>query len=295
MDFSHVWKVLILAIVQGAAELLPVSSSAHVAVVSRLIGYDKASSPFEWAFLIVMLHTGTMFSVLFYFWARWKPLFKYLPMLLAATVATGALGYGLKLLIERYLLDYEHHQKIESLFQNFPLIAAALFVVGIIIIAAGTKEARSPGKIESLSWAHALIVGVVQGICLPFRGFSRSGATISTGMFLGIARMRAEEFSFALAVLLTPAVIVYEAREMVKVHQEISAATDGACESIVSDVGHLFVPGLLGMVFSFLAGLFALRLLSAWMERGHWRWFGYYCLAAAAVVLVLHFVLPAVV
>ena len=66
---------------------LPMPPSAHVAVVSRLIGYDTKDKPFEWAFLLVMLHTGTMFSVLVYFWSRWKPLFKYLPMLLGATIA----------------------------------------------------------------------------------------------------------------------------------------------------------------------------------------------------------------
>jgi undecaprenyl-diphosphatase len=103
--------------------------------------------------------------------------------------------------------------------------------------------------------------------------------------------MRAEEFSFALAVLLTPAVIVYEAYEVYKAHQALVAATTQA-GSIVHDLGHVFLPGLLGMVFSFLAGLAALRLLSAWMERGHWHWFGYYCLAAAAVVLALNFYLP---
>ncbi|HZZ73794.1 MAG TPA: undecaprenyl-diphosphate phosphatase, partial [Pirellulales bacterium] len=182
MSLLHILEVLLLAIVQGAAELLPVSSSAHVAVVSRLIGLNKAGSPFEWAFLLVMLHTGTMFAVLLYFWPRWKPLLKYLPMLLGATVATLALGGGLKFGIERFLLDHEHHQKIESLFQNLPLIAAALVVVGVFIIAAGYKEARSPGTIESLSWPHAILIGLVQAICLPFRGLSRSGSTISTGM-----------------------------------------------------------------------------------------------------------------
>ena len=292
MDFPQILKVLVLAMVQGAAELLPVSSSAHVAVVSRLIGYDTKGRPFDWAFLLVMLHTGTMFSVLVYFWSRWKLLFKYLPMLLGATVVTGGIGIGLKLLIERCFLDHEHHQKIESLFQNFPLIAAALFVVGLVVIAAGMKEARSPGNIESLSWPHALITGIVQGICLPFRGLSRSGATISTGMFLNIARMRAEEYSFALAVLLTPAVIVWEGREMLEAHKLLVETQPGAAGSVFGDLGQLLLPGLLGMVFSFLAGLLALRLLSAWMERGHWRWFGYYCLAAAAVVLALHFALP---
>ncbi|HEV2972691.1 MAG TPA: undecaprenyl-diphosphate phosphatase, partial [Pirellulales bacterium] len=107
MDFGHVWKILVLAIVQGAAELLPVSSSAHVAIAAKLIGFDlgtDAKADVQWAFLLIMLHTGTMFSVLVYFWSRWKPLLKQVPALILATIATGVVGFGLKKLIERVVL-----------------------------------------------------------------------------------------------------------------------------------------------------------------------------------------------
>ncbi len=302
MNLIQLFKIAILALVQGAAELLPVSSSAHVVVFKRLLGY-QTNSDFEWAFLLVMLHTGTMFSVLLYFWSRWKPLFKYWPQLLGATIVTGGLGLGLVKGIEHFFLrgaDGEKNGTIESLFQQLPLVAIALTAAGVVIIAAGTKEARSPGTIETLNWPHALITGVVQGICIPFRGFSRSGATISAEMFLGIQRMRAEEFSFALAVLLTPAVIGYEGLKLIRDHQESvkklvtlqSSSPAEVAHSLAGDIGPLLMPGLFGMVFSFVAGLLALKLLSAWMERGHWRWFGYYCLVAAAVVLTLHYVLP---
>ena len=116
----------------------------------------------------------------------------------------------------------------------------------------------------------------MQGICLPFRGFSRSGSTISTGLLLGLPKQKLEEFSFALAVVLTPPVIAREAWRLVKEHQL------GGQGSML----HLFAPGLVGMVFSFLAGLLALKWLSRWLESGRWQWFGYYCLAAAAGVLV---------
>jgi undecaprenyl-diphosphatase len=115
----------------------------------------------------------------------------------------------------------------------------------------------------------------VQGLCLPFRGFSRSGATISSGLLLGIPRALCEDFSFALAVILTPPVIVLEGRRLVK------ASPLGGRPAWAS----LFTPGMIGMVFSFGAGLLALRWLSSWLEKGRWTWFGWYCLAASAGVL----------
>ena len=100
-------------------------------------------------------------------------------------------------------------------------------------------------------------MGAVQGLCLPFRGFSRSGATISTGLLTGANRMRAERFSFALAVILTPAALAREALRVVKASH--AAAATGA----PLDLHSSFVAALLGMVFSFLAGLAALRWLSS--------------------------------
>src|SRR3954462_12886470 len=93
-------KVIVLAIVQGLAELLPVSSSAHVIVAEKLMGLDP-SAP-ELTFLLVMLHTGTMFAVMYYFWPRWKKLKKdFLKSVVIATGVTGVLGFGLKKLIEK--------------------------------------------------------------------------------------------------------------------------------------------------------------------------------------------------
>ncbi len=314
MTLIHIAHILLLAVVQGLAELLPVSSSAHVTVAARLMRFEAGSS-FEWAFLLVMLHTGTMFSVLVYFWRRWKDQFRNLPVLLAATVCTGVIALGLKKGIEHFFL---HDEKIETLFQNLPLIAASLAIVGIIIVGAGLKERRRPGRIEGLSWAHGLIMGVVQGVCLPFRGFSRSGSTISTGLFLGIARMRAEDYSFALAVLLTPAVIAWEGREVVNHYREATAKQqivdkDGNSNQSAATVrlssaaadkdhsaaerpslGQTVAASAVGMCLSFVAGLAALRWLSRWLEQGHWTWFGYYCLAASCAVVVIHFTVPPV-
>src|ERR1700689_1938989 len=112
-------------------------------------------------------------------------------------------------------------------------------------------------------WA-ALLIGLVQGLCLPFRGFSRSGATISTGLFCGVSRSLSEDFSFALAVVLTPPVQVYSLYKLLKAH-DLTADT----------LDKTLLPGLIGMIFSFGAGLLALRFLSAVLEHGRWKYFGY--------------------
>lgn len=124
------------------------------------------------------------------------------------------------------------------------------------------------------------MIGAVQALCLPFRGFSRSGATISTALFLGISRQKAEEFSFALAVVLTPAVIAKELLRLVHAQQASVGASHLA-------IGSLLLPSLFGMVFSFLTGLLALKWLSAWLEHGRWYLFGIYCLVFSGVVLML--------
>lgn len=274
----HIVQILILAIIQGAAEMLPVSSSAHVTIAARLMGFDRGTA-YDWAFLLIMLHTGNMLAVLVYFRSRLKSFLREAPALILATFVTLALGGILYVGIKHFFLA--PGQDIEDLFTRIPLIAAALFSVGVIILVAGVKENRAPGRQDRVRLLPAAVIGAVQAIALPFRGFSRSGSTISTGFFCGVERIRAEEFSFALAVLLTPAVIAFEARHLVG---------HGAGQRAV--LGPVVLPSLLGMAFSFVAGLLALRWLSRWLERGRWHCFGIYCIVAAAIVLGIHFGMP---
>ncbi len=259
-------QVALLAIVQGAAELLPVSSSAHVILAERLMGIDPTTP--EMTFLLVMLHTGTMFAVLLYFWKRWITLsLDFFKWVIAATAVTGFVGLGLKFGIE-HLIGAE----LETLFGNLRLIACALFAVGIFIIVADFISAAKKLKEgdHELTLRSALWIGLVQALCLPIRGFSRSGATISTGLVLGVSRQRAEDFSFALAVAVTPPVILHELKRLVEHHEE--------------NWMHHVTPGLLGMCLSFGAGLLALRWLSSWLEQGRWKLFGIYCLMFAALI-----------
>jgi undecaprenyl-diphosphatase len=277
-------KLIILSIIQGLAELLPVSSSAHVIAAEKLMGLDPSAPSLM--LLLVMLHTGTMFAVIVYFWRSWKRAFfsstanfvRFLNRIIVATAITGVIGLGLKWGIEKYL-QHQHpgarKAEIEQLFSHLGLMAISLAVAGVLIVWAGLA-ARRRNSHDRITLGDSIKIGVIQSLCLPFRGFSRSGATISVGLLNGLERIRAEEFSFALAVVLTPAVVGREALRFIhdKVQTAPGAVTLHDC--------------LLGMVFSFLAGLVALKLLSRLLERGHWWVFGIYCFLAAGAVYALY-------
>ena len=247
------------------------------------MGLDP-SSP-EMTFVLVMLHTGTMFAVIVYFWNAWREhyfssaaAFRAVAInVVIATIITGIVGLALQMLIEKVFLKGSAKAEVEVLFSQLPLIGGALLAAGLLIIYSGIREEKTKRDVD-VDAARACWIGAVQGICLPFRGFSRSGATISTGLLLGIGQRRMEEFSFALAIVLTPPVIARSLWRLFKAHSETSEPPH---------LLHVALPGLFGLVCSFVAGWLALRLLSRWLESGRWKIFGYYCVVAAIVVFGL--------
>ncbi|HEY1764448.1 MAG TPA: undecaprenyl-diphosphate phosphatase [Opitutaceae bacterium] len=274
-------QIIILGIIQGAAELLPVSSSAHVIVAEKLMGLDP-SSP-EMTFLLAMLHTGTMAAMIVYFWKAWRQTFFSSPeqfagaafRVILATAASGGLYLALEFVLKKTLLSGHPGAEVEDLFSNLRLIAAALAAGGVLIAIAGLLTGAPGRPARPLTPAAALGIGLAQGLALPFRGLSRSGSTISVGMLAGVHRRACEEFSFALAVVITPPVIARELHRFAKARAAGHAAVDWVS---------LATPGLAGMFLSFVAGLLALRWISGWLENGRWHYFGFYCLAAAALV-----------
>ena len=288
-----IFKVIILALVQGFAELLPVSSSAHVVVAEKLMGLD-ASSP-QMTLLLVMLHTGTMFAVIVYFWSQWKKTYfssgdafkRFLVRLIWASVLTAVIGEVIIKAIEKTAFKGASEGGDRT----------ALRATGPHRSSSGrcrpayppcrAMEKRRMGahpKVygDSVTMRQAGWIGAIQGLCLPFRGFSRSGATISTGMLTGASKERAERFSFALAVVLTPPAVGREVLRLVKASHEAAAA------GTPIDLHGSMITGLLGAFFAFLAGLVALRWLSSWLEEGRWYLFGIYCLIASGVVFGLY-------
>jgi len=300
-----IYQVILLAVVQGLAELLPVSSSAHVVVAEKLMGLDP-SSP-QMTLLLVMLHTGTMFAVIAYFWKQWVQTYfssadafkRFVVRIAWATLLTGVVGEALNKVIEHTLFKGQPKAALEDLFGRLDLVAPALACAGVLILIAGLREKKSEAAAASeaagvagsitrrpsgnVTMKQAGWMGFVQGLCLPFRGFSRSGATISTGMLTDASKERAERFSFALAVVITPLAIGREALRLL--HATHEAAATGA----PIDLHGTVTISLLGALFAFLAGLVALKWLSSWLENGRWYLFGIYCLVASGVVWYLHF------
>jgi undecaprenyl-diphosphatase len=280
-------NIIILAIVQGLAELLPVSSSAHVVVAEKLLGLDPSSPPMT--LLLVMLHTGTMFAVIVYFWRQWQAAYfqstrtfkTFAVRVIVATALTAVIGEAIIKIIEMTVLRAVPHSEIEDLFGHLEFIAPALAVAGLLILGAGIVENRRSQRAGSdpnnLTLQRASVIGMIQGLCLPFRGFSRSGATISAGMLMGLAKSRAEAFSFALAVVITPPVVVREVLRLVRL-QHVGGG----------DLSSFAFLSVFGAFVAFIAGLLALKWLSRWLETGRWYLFGIYCLVAAGGVALLH-------
>jgi undecaprenyl-diphosphatase len=259
--------------------------------------------------VLVMLHTGTMFAVIVYFWSQWKRAYfssvdafqRFAVRAIWATALTAIIGYPLQKLVARLAFPGAPKAAIEDLFGRLDLVAYALFAVGLLILWAGAKERRTESAAsvdyqrssarsgDSVTFAQSGWMGAIQGLSLPFRGFSRSGSTISTGLLAGATRQRAERFSFALAVILTPAVVARELLRLLHAGHEAKLAGASAAAYSASIHGSLLA-SMIGMVFAFLAGLAALRWLSSWLESGKWYLFGVYCLVASGVVFYLHHV-----
>lgn len=316
--------ILVLAIVQGLAELLPVSSSAHVIVAAHFL-HVNMSLP-DNALLLVLLHTGTMFAVIAYFWRRWRATFLaswrqvygVAKLIFVSSLFSGLVFLPVEHLVIHLLSHGSYHPSIEVLFHKLNWIGPALFIVGLLILYAGLREARqaeesggdaagaadgaasaprrggaaggaalaetavaAPAITHGITWPMAIWMGILQGFAIPFRGFSRSGATISGGLLTGGRREAIESYSFAMVVAITPLAILWELRRVIH-----SAHAAG----VAVHWGAVLPQGLLGMVFAFLAGLLALKWLYRWLEQGRWHWFGIYCLVFAAFVETLYFI-----
>lgn len=281
--------VIVLATVQGLSELLPVSSSAHVIVVAKLL-HENMSTPAN-ALILVLLHTGTMLAVIAYFWRRWATeifsswsrFYGFAKLIVAASLCSALVFLPIQVLVKHILSHGGAPVDIEVLFNKLNWIAPALAAVGLLIVLAGLREARQPSaemdaKAGSLRWPDAVAMGMLQGLAIPFRGFSRSGSTISGGLLTDGRRAEVESFSFAMVVAITPFAILWELRRAIR-----SPSFAG-----MSHWSAMLEPALVGMTLSFVAGLLALRWLSRWLEEGRWYWFGVYCLVFAAVVTVLY-------
>src|SRR3977135_2658398 len=231
---SYIAAAALLGIVQGLTEFLPVSSTAHLVLVSQALGLDPARFGLSFD---VALHLGTALAVLIYFARTWFELVSdvlhrclRLPLLVAiGTVPAALAGVALQ-------------SQVESGFRAPAWIAAFLIIGSIIfIVAERFTVARRP--LESLGFMDALVMGVAQAIAL-LPGISRSGITISAGLYQGIRRADATRFSFRLA---TPVIVGAGAKTLLDARK--AEALFNAPDVLAVGFGLSFVFGLLAVAF----------------------------------------------
>ncbi|TVQ01651.1 MAG: undecaprenyl-diphosphate phosphatase [Planctomycetaceae bacterium] len=249
------FEMVILAIVQGIAEFLPISSSGHLVLVGRWLGYNSESATVE-----IILHGGTLGSILVVYWRRILRLLvqdrRVIPLLIVGTVPAVLVGLPIKLFAESWLKD--------------PLLAGCLLLVTAALLL-GLKRLR-PGTVEyaDLRWWQALAIGCFQAVAI-LPGISRSGATIFGGRWFGLRGDEAVTFSFLLAIPALSGATVLALRDLMK------PATDQPTIGVL----------VTGALISFVLGIFALRWLMVWARKDRLHWFAAWCAPLGLLVIGL--------
>ena len=283
-----IYQAVVLAIIQGLGEFIPISSSGHLIIVRRLLGWNELSPAHELSF-DVALHFGTLLSVLFYFRRTWLQIIRaalggkvvrfsesggsdtslapdeqkeermLLWFMAIATIPGGIAGK----LLEHSAEDYFR----EHIF----LIAGALIVVALLMWL-GEKVGRLEKPLTRISFLDSLIIGIAQSFAL-IPGVSRSGSTITAGLFCGLTREAAVRFSFLLSTPLIAGAALLKAHELHK-------------EGLPHDMQ---MPVLVGVIVSALVGYVAIAWLIRYLQSNSLRPFIIYRIVAGILVIAAAF------
>lgn len=244
-------RVIILAVVQGLTEFLPVSSSGHLVVLQKIFGFSQAPVLFD-----ILLHVGTLGAIIFYFRKGLAQILstKILWLILLGTVPAALVG----VLFEK---------QIELAFDSLKAVGLAfLFTAGLLF---STKWVKKPNRhFNQLKWLDALFVGIFQAVAI-LPGISRSGSTIVSGLWRGVERETAFVFSFYLAIPAILGALVLKSSEIL----------------IYSSVE--LVWGLAGMIIAGVVGFFSLGILVRVLKSARFFWFGIYCLVLGIILLLV--------
>jgi undecaprenyl-diphosphatase len=254
--------IILLGIVEGVTEFIPVSSTGHLILASELLGYDAA----QWAVFNVVIQLGAILAVIVLYWRTFWAVFLGLLRNQAESwrfVRNIALGF-----LPSAVLGLAIHRQIEAMLGNATIVAWALIIGGIaILLIERTAPKGSEKGVADISLGKAIGVGVIQCISM-IPGVSRSGATILGGLSLGIERRTAAEFSFFLAI---PTMLGATTLELAKNHDNLGAA--GASGIAV------------GFAVSFVVALIVIKWFIGIVSRHGFAPFGWYRIVAGAAAL----------
>ena len=271
-----VFQAIVLGIVQGLTEFLPISSSAHLIVIPALLGWDVPVDTFiNTATFDVMLHAGTLLALLIYFW---RDLIRLLRAFFAslrdrslATDPDRRLAWLLLIsVIPAAILGAAFESFFDTYFRANLLFIPILLVIGAGILFVAERAARHVREIWQITWLDALIIGIAQAFAL-FPGISRSGITISAGLFLGMKREAAARFAFLMGIPVIAGAAIWKARE-------IPFSTLDSTEALALAAG---------LVAAAVTGVLAIRLLLRYLQSHTTDIFVAYRVGFAALVVVL--------
>lgn len=265
-----IFQAIILGIIQGLTEFLPVSSSGHLELGKAIFGLEMAGA--DSLTFDVMVHAGTALSTIFVFRKdigliikgllefKWNEDWKFVSMIALSMIPAAFIGLFFQ-------------DQIEILFQGqILLVGGMLIITGLLLFLAD----RAKKSHKTVKVGEAIIIGVAQAIAI-LPGISRSGATISTSVLLGIDRARAARFSF---LMVLPLIIGKSLLDLRSIYMgEASIANIGSTQLVV------------GFVFAFLAGLVACNWMINIVKNAKLKWFAIYCfvIGVAAAVFTLGF------
>lgn len=262
-----IFHAFLLGIIQGLTEFIPVSSTAHLLIGQKLLGLPADDAMFSF---LVIVQLGTLISLFVFYW---KDLLAIVKATLAFRHSTPERNLGLYILlatIPALLAGYLLKDAVEALFKQPMLEASIRLLTAAVLLTLAEWLTKKNRTLESMTWLDALFVGAMQVIAV-FPGASRSGTTISGGMFRGFDRPSAARFAFLMSV---PVMLAAGGYEMLDVIQ-------------MPNLGE-FLPLLaVGFVTAAIVGWFAIRWLIGYLSKRSLYVFALYCAVAGLIVFLL--------
>jgi undecaprenyl-diphosphatase len=252
-------RAVTLGLVQGLTEWLPISSTAHLKIVPELLGWPEPGAAFS-----AVIQWGTLIAALIYFRGDIVRILREWTAGLLARRPFGTpearLGWMILVgTVPIVVLGLLGKDLIETTFRRTEIIASALILGGLLLYAAEYRYTRvsQPATLETMTWTQGLLIGLVQALAL-LPGASRSGVTITGGLFVGVSREAAARYSFLLSF---PAIFGAGLYQLIKARKELLAAQDGALNLVLATlvagvVGYATIPLLLSIVKRYSTAVF---------------------------------------